>query len=380
MRPKSILLLVLALGCGLIASIGISQVMERRGSGGDEGERVQVLVAKVEIPAGEAIKPEMVALQSVPKDMVQADTFTKIEDVEGKRPSGKLLVGEIIREGNLGEAKAAPIPDGFRVNTIRATADRGGNLLKPGDRVDVQVYVRAGAVPQIDEPTLQTFLTDVRVYAVDTKTNSTEEEQGSASTRTVSLLVKPDQAAKLTYASQIGQIQLVMRGTNDTAEGADTEPVSWDVLVNKSDSPGDRKAADKKPADATTPTPAADTSFADKLREEMAALQAQLNSKNATPAATPARNQFVMLEVRGDEVMQYTFNDTTKPPVNWAPYGNAGDGKAPAGAPANPGFAPDSLDAVEPPAAGGPQLRINPMRSSKNKVPVYGGDEEEPIE
>lgn len=379
MRPKSILLLVLALGCGLIASIGISQVMERRGSGGDEGERVQVLVAKVEIPAGEAIKPEMVALQSVPKDLVAADTFTKIEDVEGKRPSGKLLVGEIIREGNLGEAKAAPVPPGYRVNTIRATADRGGNLLKPGDRVDVQVYVRAGAVPQIDEPTLQTFLTDVRVYAVDTKTNSTEEEQGSASTRTVSLLVKPDQAAKLTFASQIGQIQLVMRGANDTDATVDTQPIGWEELVNKTDSPGDRKATDKKPADATAQAPA-DTSFADKLREEMAALQAQLNSKNATPATTPALNQFVMLEVRGDEVMQYTFNDTTKPPVNWAPYGNAGDSKATAGSPTNPGFAPASPDAVEPPTSDGPQLRINPMRSNKTKVPVYGGDEETPIE
>ena len=30
MRPKSMILIVIALGCGLIASIGISQVMEKR--------------------------------------------------------------------------------------------------------------------------------------------------------------------------------------------------------------------------------------------------------------------------------------------------------------------------------------------------------------
>ena len=30
MRPKSLILIVIALGCGLVASIGISQVMEGR--------------------------------------------------------------------------------------------------------------------------------------------------------------------------------------------------------------------------------------------------------------------------------------------------------------------------------------------------------------
>jgi pilus assembly protein CpaB len=374
MRPKSILLLVLALGCGLIASIGISQVMERRGSGGDEGEQVEVLVAKVEIPAGEPIKAEMVAVQKVPKNIVAADTLTKIEDVEGKRPNGKMLVGEIIREGNLGEAKAAPIPPGFRVNTIRATADRGGNLLKPGDRVDVQVYVRSGAVPQITEPTLQTFLTDVRVYAVDTKTNSTEEEQGSASTRTVSLLVKPDQAAMLTYASQIGQIQLVMRGANDTEDAAVSEPVSWDQLAGNTESPGDRKPSNKKPVDALAKSTVSNPDEA--LLKELADAKAALAAKNATPAA-PAFDQFVMLEVRGDQITQYTFNDPTKPPVNWAPFGNTGDATTATGPAA--GLAP-AADAVEPPTTDGPQLRINPIRSGKTPVPVYGGEDEEPIE
>ena len=33
MRTKSVLLLMLALGCGLVASIGITQVMAKRSSG-----------------------------------------------------------------------------------------------------------------------------------------------------------------------------------------------------------------------------------------------------------------------------------------------------------------------------------------------------------
>lgn len=360
MRPKSILLLVLALGCGLVASIGISQVMERRGSGGEEGEQVEVLVAKAEIPAGETIKPEMVAVQKVPKSLVQADTLTKIEDVEGKRPNGKLLAGEIIREGNLGEAKAAPIPPGYRVNTIRATADRGGNLLKPGDRVDVQVYVRQNAVPQVTEPTLQTFLTDVRVYAVDSKVSQSEEEQGSASTRTVSLLVTPDQAAKLTFASQIGQIQLVMRGLGDKQEDVDTDPVNWEKIAGKTDTPGDEAALEKqKPKDETPAKDDGQEGFLGKFADAL---------KTAPVAVAPAVDQFVMLEVRGDNIVQYTFGDTTKPPVNWGPV----DGAAASTTSAPP-------PAVEEPTETGPQLRVAPNRPARNPQPAPS-DEESPIE
>ncbi|RIK80465.1 MAG: Flp pilus assembly protein CpaB [Planctomycetota bacterium] len=350
MRPKSILLLVLALGCGLVASIGISQVMERRGSGGEEAEQVEVLVAKVEIPAGEAIKPEMVAVQKVPKNIVAADTLTKIEEVEGKRPNGKLLVGEIIREGNLGEAKAAPIPPGFRVNTIRATADRGGNLLKPGDRVDVQVYVRANAVPQVSEPTLQTFLTDVRVYAVDSKVSQSEEEQGSASTRTVSLLVTPEQAAKLTYASQIGQIQLVMRGVGDTEKDVITTPIDWKDIAGNTDSPGDQNAKAKPKDDLTPPK---QDGFVAKAQEFVDA------AKNLTPAAVaPSVDHFVMLEVRGDNIVQYTFGDPAKPPLNWGPV----DGAASTTAPPAP--------AVDEPSEPGPHLRVAPNHPARNSRPA----------
>jgi pilus assembly protein CpaB len=366
MRPKSILLLVLALGCGLVASIGISQVMERRGSGGEQVEQVEVLVAKQDIPAGEAIKPEMVAVQKVPKSIVAADTITKIEDVEGKRPNGKLLAGEIIREGNLGEAKAAPIPPGFRVNTIRATADRGGNLLKPGDRVDVQVYVRAGAVPQITEPTLQTFLTDVRVYAVDSKVSQAEEEQGSASTRTVSLLVKPDQAAKLTFASQIGQIQLVMRGLGDKVEDVDNAPVGWKEIVGSTESPDD-ESGKSKPKNTTEPAKSGFVEDVAKIAEA---------PKPTVPAAiAPALNQFVMLEVRGENFVQYTFGDPAKPPVNWGPIDGAVVPPAPAPA-TEPVDEPQADTPIEPAA---PQLRTSPLRPARNQ-PSGEEYDESPLE
>ena len=45
MRPKSLLLLTLALGCGLVASVGITQVLDRSGDSGPVAETVPIYVA-----------------------------------------------------------------------------------------------------------------------------------------------------------------------------------------------------------------------------------------------------------------------------------------------------------------------------------------------
>ena len=48
MKMKSLILIFIALGCGLVATIGISQVMERNtGDGGSTVKMEQILVAKV---------------------------------------------------------------------------------------------------------------------------------------------------------------------------------------------------------------------------------------------------------------------------------------------------------------------------------------------
>ena len=52
MRAKSLALLVLALGCGLVASIGITQVMKKEGGETADGDAVAVYVAKEDVGHG----------------------------------------------------------------------------------------------------------------------------------------------------------------------------------------------------------------------------------------------------------------------------------------------------------------------------------------
>ncbi len=53
MKMKSLILIFIALGCGLVDTIGISQVMERNsGGGGTTMKMEQILVAKGDIDIG----------------------------------------------------------------------------------------------------------------------------------------------------------------------------------------------------------------------------------------------------------------------------------------------------------------------------------------
>jgi pilus assembly protein CpaB len=63
MRPKTLILLVLALGCGLVASIGISQVMQRNQEAGPSSETSPVWVAKADIKDNEPMTMQNLKLE-----------------------------------------------------------------------------------------------------------------------------------------------------------------------------------------------------------------------------------------------------------------------------------------------------------------------------
>src|SRR3954471_19350714 len=127
MRPKSLLLLALALGCGLVASIGISQVMDRNGNSHPKMETVPIYVALHNINLGDPIDAKMLSLQDWPKDKVPHGALSTIEELQGRRPRTAIIEGEPILEGKLlnkGEI-ADPIrgiTKGMRLYTVKVDA------------------------------------------------------------------------------------------------------------------------------------------------------------------------------------------------------------------------------------------------------------------
>jgi pilus assembly protein CpaB len=111
------------------------------------------------------------------------------------------------------------IPKGFRVVNVRVDSVSGTGLIVPGDRVDVLVFLQKNPSAGIAEASARTLLQDIKVYAVDAAFVGKHESDGQlVSGKTVSLMVTPQQAEKVTLASELGSIRLVVRSLNDDQE------------------------------------------------------------------------------------------------------------------------------------------------------------------
>jgi pilus assembly protein CpaB len=291
MRSKSVILLALALGCGLVASIGISQVMERRNANvPTPGETEAVFVALTDINPNDPITPQNIKLEEWPKGKVPPGTLRTLEEVEGKRGRIKLFAGEPLLAAKVMGANevqgATPhIPKGYRVVAVRVDNVSGGaNLILPGDRVDVLVFLSKNESLGVLETSTRTILQDVKIFAVDTLfQRQPDHDEPTIAAKTISLLVTPQQAEKVTLATEMGTIRLILRNQDDnvasTSEGAKVS----DVVGGES---ADREAEVRKPQ--ASPTPSSNLasgakSLLDLIKQQKETVQAAPKSESAGP-------------------------------------------------------------------------------------------------
>ena len=76
MRPKTLILFFVAIGCGLVASIGVSQYMEKNRTNGLQLETMKVYVATTEINIGERLDDKNIKLEEWPKDRIPEGAVT----------------------------------------------------------------------------------------------------------------------------------------------------------------------------------------------------------------------------------------------------------------------------------------------------------------
>lgn len=224
MRPKSLILLVLAIGCGLVASVGISQVIEKQKNGGEKIEMEDIYVAQQDIEWGVLITPELLKQEAWPKDKIPHGAIRDLVEVEERRAKTAIYTDEPVLDAKLFRANESPIasnkiPAGYRVQAVKVDASAtGGNLIVPGDRVDVLIFVGNRAV-QNGMVEARTILQDIKVFAIDNIYNAEQaigdQTGASIAGKTIGLLVTPDQAEKLMLAEQLGEIELTIRGPED---------------------------------------------------------------------------------------------------------------------------------------------------------------------
>jgi pilus assembly protein CpaB len=216
---------------------------------------------------GEPLTPDNVTLAEWPKDKIPPGAISRAEDIEGRHTRTRLIAGEPIMEGKLWgknsreQGAAILIPHGYRPVTVKVDlVSGGGSLILPGDRVDVMLHVVKDPARDIPETITRTILQDVKVFAVNDVTGMEDGKGGTGKSivaKTISLLVAPEQAARITLASQLGTIQLVMRSPDDNKliENANARPA--DLFGESADGRGDEEGSTghEKVARKTKPSP-----------------------------------------------------------------------------------------------------------------------------
>jgi pilus assembly protein CpaB len=195
-------------------------------------QQTLTVVALKPLAAYKAIPRDSVAL--VPVSVAPASPYTSIDEVVNKVPlvdidAGAPVTQRYFKEGNV---LAKIIPAGHQavsveVNDVVAV----GGFVRPGDVVDVLLYLRGGA--GVTEPQSRVLLESVRVLAYEEriidrpeglKGEEGEDKKRSSRTRTAVLAVPDKETTKLMLGASLGELRLSLRSQNtDVAAGEATE-------------------------------------------------------------------------------------------------------------------------------------------------------------
>jgi pilus assembly protein CpaB len=299
MRPKSLILLSLALGCGLVASLGINQMMSKgspAASPDQDTEAIYVVVKDIQI--NDIVTKESVKLEQWPKSKIPPDALRKLEDIQGRRTRQKLQASDVVRDGKLlakGDNNRASelITPGYRAFAVSVdAASTAGNLLNPGDRVDVLVHLqKGGAIP---DTTTITFLENVKVFAVNSTFTSQEGDDAGRAARTVSLELLPEQVEEVDFARQLGKVSLALRAPGE--KGVRSSPEGGVTVHSLKEMFKNREAA---PLGAGGP--------------DLSKFLEGLTKKGARPAPPQQDERFSMKIMRGMAEQEIWFNAQGEP-------------------------------------------------------------------
>jgi pilus assembly protein CpaB len=181
-----------------------------------------LVVAASAMQIGTRVDASNLRLIAWPADEPVAGAFTRIEDCANRALITPVAANEMILESKLaskdsGAGLPATIPEGMRALSVAVNDVVGvAGFVIPGTMVDVLVTGKIGGGNKGSEETItRTILENVRVLAAGQKIEQ-DREGKPQNVPVITLLVSPEDAARLAMASTEGKIQLALRNTVDT--------------------------------------------------------------------------------------------------------------------------------------------------------------------
>ena len=246
MSPRKLLLL-----CGLAAILVfiiiyfiLSAVFsDKKAPAAAPTAMVPVIEASRDIEPQTVITEDMVKAVDVSSNLVPSGALTDKNAVVGKKAGTTILSGDVITARKLSQRAGGfvgLIPEGMRAVSFSVNDVTGvSGFAKPGDKVDILLVTSREGVDRI---TSKILLKDVLILAVNKSSGQPQPQpqntdkkgkgvpDGSAPRQTssstasigtpsvVTVALTPYDAAKLIASTQIGQLQMLLRPTNDEGD------------------------------------------------------------------------------------------------------------------------------------------------------------------
>src|SRR5262245_34699414 len=259
MSFRTVLVVLLALVCGVTAAIGLNAILRApTPAAAQQGpETVPVVVAVADIGRVTQLTLDLVKVRQYPKHAPPGDPkarFESIEEVFGRAVLSPIVRGEVILNGKLankgaGRGIEVALPDGMRAFTILTQNVAAGvaGFILPGSKVDVLLTLETG-----NSASTFVLLENVEILAVHQVVAPPGDIHVSTNDiQSVTLLVTDEQATELNLAQNKGKLHLSLRNPHDK------KPATRNV----------KTVADLYPA-GLKPKPAVDTEPQPRVEEE----------------------------------------------------------------------------------------------------------------
>src|ERR1017187_3236244 len=220
-RSRLLMIGGLALAVGLLVAFTVYNRLRTFAGSANNAGGVPVVVAADDIQVGAKVQAQDVLVVTIPAAAVPPGAFSATSKVLGRGAVMPVSKGEFILPSklaalNAGAGLPSMIPPGMRAVSVRVNdVVSVAGFVQPGTRVDVLATGSEG-----NERQTTTVLENVAVIAVGRSLLDRIVTGETQNAPVITLLVSPDDAQKLTLASQEGRIQLALRNPLDTKKGA----------------------------------------------------------------------------------------------------------------------------------------------------------------
>ena len=180
MKSKQLVLIAIALLCGLVSAIGIIQAMgSNKAPVVEEIPKGPVLVASAHLDVRTELNEENVSLEEWPLSLIPEGAGTEMTDVKGKFITTRLRTGQAIITEDVMARNDIPVlaipPDHKLINIKVPSEDLHAGLLRPGDRVDIIGIFNTNRRGELKSET-KTFLKGIRVFNIGNSTSAQDQK------------------------------------------------------------------------------------------------------------------------------------------------------------------------------------------------------------